>query len=44
LIFDDEGHGFKEKEKNITASKEELRFLDKHFKVEDTDEEVLLES
>ncbi len=43
VIFDDEGHGFQKKENNITASKEVLKFLDKHFKGEDPDEEVILE-
>ncbi|WP_420580443.1 S9 family peptidase [Reichenbachiella sp.] len=32
VLFDDEGHGFKKKENNITASKEVLKFLDKHLK------------
>lgn len=33
VLFDDEGHGFRKKENNITASKKVLEFLDKHFKV-----------
>lgn len=32
VLFDDEGHGFRKKENNITASKKVLEFLDKHFK------------
>ena len=38
VLFDDEGHGFRKKENNITASKKVLEFLDKHFK--DDPEEV----
>lgn len=32
VLFDDEGHGFRKKENNITASKKVLEFLDRHFK------------
>ncbi len=35
VLFDDEGHGFRKKENNITASKKVLEFLDKHFKGEE---------
>lgn len=31
VLFDDEGHGFRKKENNITASKEVLKFLDKYL-------------
>ena len=34
ILFEDEGHGFKKKENNITASKEVLKFLDKYLKNE----------
>jgi len=34
VLFDDEGHGFRKKENNITASKKVLEFLDRHFKSE----------
>jgi len=34
VLFDDEGHGFRKKENNITASKKVLEFLDKHLKEE----------
>ncbi len=37
VLFDDEGHGFRKKENNITASKKVLEFLDKHFKAEETE-------
>ena len=43
VIFDDEGHGFLKKENNITASKEVLKFLDKHFKGKGSDAEEILE-
>jgi len=34
VLFEDEGHGFRKKENNITASKKVLEFLDKQFKSE----------
>jgi dipeptidyl aminopeptidase/acylaminoacyl peptidase len=34
VLFEDEGHGFRKKENNITASKKVLEFLDLHFKSE----------
>lgn len=40
VLFDDEGHGFVKKENNITASKEVLKFLDKHLKAEKTKESI----
>ncbi|MTI40408.1 S9 family peptidase [Fulvivirga lutimaris] len=40
VLFDDEGHGFVKKENNITASKEVLKFLDKHFKTEKAEEAI----
>ena len=39
VLFDDEGHGFRKKENNISASKKVLEFLDKHFKVAAEEEE-----
>ena len=43
VIFDDEDPGFLKKENNITASKEVLKFLDKHFKGKGSDAEEILE-